>query len=435
MKLTKMSLVAAVLIGSSAFAIDNVKVSGDADVFYATSNAKVGYAGISGNDGLFSKDSSAADAGLNFNITADLAKNDLVTVSAGAGYTVLTTLGLENNLVSNVWGSAHTAEASKGANFANGAGPFPAGTGAKVKPASWLNEAWVAATAGKTTVKLGRMELDTPLVFTEKWSIEKNTFEAAVVVNQDLPDTTLVAAYVGAGNGNETFGQDKRSNVEKLGLANGAVVNGNGDFSTFGTNGAYAVGVINNSYKPLTAQAWYFQLQSLATAYWLQGDVKVDNILAGLQYTSGKVGDGDSSGTYALMVGYEMKDLATIKAAFSQTSDKGVLHGANSATGTGASKLYTEAWWNYGYVAQADTTAYNVTIESPEKASGIADLGFYWTYANQDQDTGPRDLNEITLTASKSFGPLDATVAYIYTDLGKVMDSYSTLQAYLTLNF
>ena len=38
MKFTKMSLVAALLIGSSAFAIDNVKVSGDAKVYYSTND-------------------------------------------------------------------------------------------------------------------------------------------------------------------------------------------------------------------------------------------------------------------------------------------------------------------------------------------------------------------------------------------------------------
>jgi hypothetical protein len=51
MKLTKMSLVAALLVGSSAFAddkvntiMDSVKVSGDVNLFYSTSDAKNGMA-------------------------------------------------------------------------------------------------------------------------------------------------------------------------------------------------------------------------------------------------------------------------------------------------------------------------------------------------------------------------------------------------------
>ena len=479
MRLTKMSLVAALLVGSSAFAIDNVKVNGNVKVNYSTDD----YSGRaidhnyqsaqnvvnSKNDGsLFSKDSSAADIALNLGVTADLAKNDTVKVSVGASYTILTTLGLENNFVSNVWGGAHTAEASKGANFAGGIiDKNDATVGAKVKNANWLKEGWIAisATKGtKTTLKLGRMELDTPLAFTEKWSVEENTFDAAVVLNQDIPDTTIVAAWVGAGNGNETLGQDKTKGgaknltvydkgnaVNGVNLAAAPVVNANGDFTTFGTNGAYAFGIVNNSWKPLTAQAWYYDLPSLATAYWLEADLNMEGILAGAQYTSIDVNDGvanavgvskDASGTYALMLGYSMKDTFTAKVAYSKTSDKGYLHGRNVATSTGQSKLYTEAWWNYGYVTLTDTTAYSVSIETPEKLTFV-DLGLYYTQTDQSKNKGDADLQEITLTASKSFGPLDATLAYIYTkanDINKKPgktkgDAFNTIQAYLTLNF
>ncbi len=450
MKLTKMSLVAALLVGTSAFAeIENIKVKGDANLFYSTTDATSGYiadknalTGSTDTGSLFDKDSSAADASINLNVTADLAKNDLVKVSAGAGYTIITTLGLENNFVSNVWAGSHTATVGTGSNYAN----LPTVGGAKVENANWMTEAWVALSlqkGSKSTLKLGRMELDTPLAFTEKWSIEKNTFEAAVLLNQDIPDTTLVAAWVGNGNGTETFGQNAQSNVQGLGLAMAPIVNGEGQFTTYGTNGAYAFGIVNNSFKPLTVQAWYYDLPSLATAYWLQADLKckkIPGLLAGAQYTSGKltnVSGADSSGTYALMLGYEVKDTVTVKAAYSQTSDKGALHGRNTATGTKYSKLYTEAWWNYGYITQTDTSAYNIAVESP--VNGMFDLGIYYTSADAPATgvNAGNDMDEITVTASKSFGPLDATLAYVNAkaDDQNNGDAYNIVQAYLTLNF
>jgi hypothetical protein len=438
MKIVKMSLVAALLVGSSAFAIENIKVSGDAQLMYDTTDAKgttsqalVGNTTKSGD--LFDKDSSAADAGLHLNLTADLVKNDYVSISAGAGYTVLSTLGLENNLVSNVFGSSHTAVASADADYAGGA---------KVENANWFNEAWIAATAGKTTVKIGRMELDTPLAFTEKWSIERNTFEAAVVINQDIKDTTLVGAYVGNGNGSETFGEDLNSNVAGLGLAVGGVVNGNGDFATYGTNGAYAVGAINNSFKPLTVQAWYYDVTRVAQAYWLQADLDVDGILAGAQYSYVDVSDfvnyttsatnaSVDSDVYAFMLGYTMKDVVTAKIAYSQVG-KDFAAGFNTATSTGTaqSKLYTEAWWSYGQVTQADTSAVNLTLTSP--VQGIVDLGLYVTLV--DHEPAKSDLTEVAVTAGKKFGPLDATLAYINTDVDGG-DTANRVQAYLTLNF
>jgi hypothetical protein len=427
-----MSLVAALLVGSSAFAIDNTKISGDARVYYSTQD--------NGTNDLLRSDSSAADTALNLNVTTDLVKNSLVSISAGAGYTAIQTLGLENNMVGNVWAGSHTATVPTGANYGKALG------GAKVDNASWMNEAWVAATAGKTTVKVGRMELDTPLAFTEKWTIEKNTFEAAVAINQDLPDTTVVLAYVGNGNGTESFGQNLQSNVYGLGLAMGGVVNGNGTFGTYGTDGAYAAGLINNSIKPLTFQAWYYDVNRIATAYWLQADVKVDAIMAGGQYTSLTADDNvvrgaDTNSAWSVMLGYEMKDLATIKAAYSATDKKGSLGhvGFNTATNaaTAQSKLYTETWWTYGKVDQKDTKTYTFSVESP--VNGMFDLGVYYTKADQANSAGNNDLTEYAVTASKTFGPLDATLAYINTDATTAVagddESTNTVQAYLTLNF
>jgi hypothetical protein len=432
MKFTKMSLVAALLIGSSAFALDNIKMSGNAQLFYSTTDGVSGYTadknaltGSTDTGSLFGKDSSAADAALNLNVSADLVKNDTVAISAGAGYTILSTLGLENNLVSNVWGSSHTATAGTGSSYGN----VPTVGGAKVENSNWMNEAWIAATAGKTTAKIGRMALDTPLVFSENWSIEQNTFEAAVVVNQDIPDTTLVGAYIGNGNGK---GAD--SNVKTLGLAMASVVNSNGKFTTFGTNGAYAVGVVNNSFKPVTVQAWYYSLTQLATAYWLQADLNMDGILAGGQYTSASLDHGtntDASSTYALMLGYQMKDVVTVKAAYSSADDKGVLGASNTATSSGQSKLYTEAWWNYGHVTKLNNNAFALSAEGT-----VASVDLFAQYINvNDKTVDNNDMNEFTVTAGKSFGPLDATLAYIYSDITNNVGSSNTVQAYLTLNF
>jgi hypothetical protein len=455
MKFTKMSLVAALLVGSSAFAVDNIKVSGDAQLVYSTSNdVTTGYSGVTAtNDAaLFDKDSSAADAALHLGITADLAKNDLVTVSTGAKMTVLTTLGLENNFVSNVWGSAHTATAGTNASYGNALG------GAKVENANWFNEAYVAVASGKSILKVGRQELDTPLAFTEKWTIEQNTFEAAVLINQDIPDTTVVAAFVGNGNGTETFGQQgatQHSNVAQLGLAAGGVVNGNGEFTTYGSDGAYALAVINNSFKPLTVQAWYYDVTNIAQAYWLQADLDatdlgVAGLFAGVQYsglsidsTQDKIlGNGaatavkaDSSAT-ALMLGYKMKDVVCVKGSYSMIGDEHSA-GQNTATdfvgGTAQSKLYTEAWWNYGFVTQADTTAMNLTITSP--VQGMFDLGVYYTSVDQSTAKGDNDLTEVTLTAGKTLGPVDATLAYIYADAKQAKDTVTIVQAYITVNF
>jgi hypothetical protein len=181
MKLTKMSLIAAMLIGSSAFAVENTKVSGDAKLFYGTEGSDT-----KDSPDQFNSEASYGDVGLHLDLKTDLSKG----VSAGVGMQVITTLGLENNLVDHAWSGAHGIKKSTGNSSTNAGLP-----NREVDSETWIDEAWIAGSAFGTTIKLGRQALDTPLAFTETWGVDKNTFEAAVLINQSLAGTTLVAAY------------------------------------------------------------------------------------------------------------------------------------------------------------------------------------------------------------------------------------------------
>ncbi|MFZ2891430.1 hypothetical protein, partial [Sulfuricurvum sp.] len=404
MKLVKMSLAAAVLLGASAFAVDNVKISGDAKVFYGTDN-KDQAVGIS--DSLFDQANSYADTALRIGVTADLAKG----VSMGATAYAVSTLGLENNLVANTWTGGHSATN-------------------RVEDNGWFGELWIAATVGKTTAKIGRMELDTPMAFSEKWSIVPNTFEAAVLINQDLPDTTLVGAWVGKSNGADAL------HTANADADRDYLLRDDAKFATFMQKGAYAAGLVNNSFKPATVQAWYYNIGMVADAYWLQADIDcqlVKGVKVGIQYadidvkTGGVLGAAaQDSSAQAFKLAYQGIEGLNVSAAYSQADDKGSVQIQNVATGadagssnaTGQSKLYTEAWWNYGYVGSKDAEAINLTAEYDLK--NVAKLGAYYTTVNNDLATGvagaTHQMDELTLTASKSFGPLDATLAYVSTD-------------------
>jgi len=430
MKLVKMSLLAATLVASSAFAIDNVKVSGDAKLYYSTNDgiSSVAAFGHDEDAALFRQENSAGQAGFSVGVTADLTEG----VSAGMTANALSTLGLQNNLVSNVW-EGTTANTTGGPLNVQG-----------LQDQFWVSEAWIAGTVGKTTAKIGRMPLDTPLVFSETWSIAQNTFEAAVLINQDISDTTLVGAYVGSSNGSEGDatgdGQENHSFTHVLA---GGQDTANSPFHSF-WQGAYAVGAVNNSWSPLTVQAWYFQAQHYLSAYWLQADLTMDYGLSlGAQYTGMSDTDqltGDSNSAFAVMAGYEMKDAFAASVAYSQTGDTetGLNVGGNLAA-SGQSKLYTEAWWNYGYITKHDTSAFNVTVTTPEALTWV-ELGLFVTKSTSNEymtDGSDLEMTEMTVTASKSFGPLDATLAIFSTEADDQNDgdAYTSLQAYLTYNF
>ncbi len=409
MKLVKMSLLAATLIASSAFAIDNVKVSGNASLFYATMDALDSGYNIDPDGAFFRQEDSAGQAALGLGMTADLTEG----MSAGVHLTALSSLGLANTLVSNVWEGTPEDE-------------------------FWFDEAWIAGTVGKTTGKIGRMQLDTPLVFSEMWSIAYNTFEAAVIINEDIPNTTLVAAYVGQSNGG---GGTKSGFAGIINDFDGGSANTN--FKSF-HQGAYAFGAVNNSWAPLTVQAWYYQAQHLLSTYWVEADYASDfglslgAIYTGLSETSAL--SNESNDAFALKAGYEMEKTFAASVAYSQTgSTATALNVGANLDGYGQSKLYTEAWWNYGYITMADTSAFNITASLPEELTWVA-LDFYYTQSTTTDGMAPGTdlvMKEGTLAVSKSFGPLDSSLAYTYTDADDQNngDAYGNIQVYLTYNF
>ncbi|MFC2073647.1 hypothetical protein ACFLR3_00200 [Campylobacterota bacterium] len=389
---------------------------------------------------MFDKEESFADAAIHLGITADLTEN----VSAGVSVIGVSTLGLENNLVSGTYSNAHTATTGTGATFLGSSFTQPLNLGGvSVDDELWVSEAWIAGTAFDTTLKAGRQAVDTPLAFTETWGIDKNTFEGAVLINQSIPDTTIVAAWLGKSNGSA---DDTAGVLNSIGGAAAGYVSEGGKFNTFAKDGAYAFGVINNSWKPLTAQAWAYDLQGLAKAYWVQADLDAEGVLAGFQYSRvDAVIDGYvDSNTYAVMAGYAMKDVVTVKAAFSKVESTDSLAlsigAANTATTSGQSKLYTEMWWNYGFVTLNNTEAMSLTAEMTVEGVDLL-AGLY--QSNYNDDILDAKMTELTVAASKSFGPLDATVAYSYGDLDVSMDNDTaglrnknhTLQVYLTYNF
>ncbi|MBN2815809.1 MAG: hypothetical protein JXQ67_03950 [Campylobacterales bacterium] len=412
MKLAKMSLAAALLLGMNAYAVENVEVSGDAKLFYGTQSGS--YDSSATSEALFNKSGAYADFSASLGVTADLMEN----VKAGAKMQLISTLGLENDIVSGTWSSGHKANSGV------------------LNTDEWVSEAWLEGKLGATTGKVGRMTLETPLVFTETWSSDYNTFEAAMLTNEDIPDTTLVAAYVATSNGYA---------ADPSGTLVGNVMSGGGTFYKVGEEGAYVLGAINNSVKPLTVQGWYYSMPKTADAYWLQADLEMDGIIAGAQYTSINVDDavatGDDDTAYAFKLGYAIPDMMTITAAYSAVADTGTYGGvynfatAGQSAGT-ASSLYTEYWWWFQTASATGATTMTLSAEGSVSDVDLF-LGYYTTDtkpAGSDTDT----TSEVAFTASKSFGPLDTSIALLYDMFDYAVgdsEDLMTVQLYFTYNF
>lgn len=405
MKLTKLSLVAVMAMGASAYAIENVKVNGEAKLWYQTTETEgTATAATTNGKDFFENDiNSMANIKLSVGATADLLSN----LSAGVKASALTTLGLENNLVGDV--STTKFDASGNSVGTN-----------KLNDQSWVEELYLAYTLGKTTAKVGRQRLDTPLAFSENWNITDNTFEAAVLLNNDLPDTTLVGAWVGKHNG---------VGLTKPTTGRGTTIAYGGEFSTFATEGAYAAAAINKSLPNTTLQAWYYNVGQVADAYWLQADTKVLGMVTlGAQYAGmnpdSALGGGTSDRStemYAIKAAVDVAGV-NVYGAYSSVND-GTLGFANVATGD-KTMMYTglaSVYFDGEIVSAPDTDAWKIG------ASTKMVPGFTFAASYGEAETGnnggtaaplaglslqDNDYAAWDIVANTKVGPVDLTAIY-----------------------
>jgi len=219
-----------------------------------------------------------------------------------------------------------------------------------------ITQAYVTYATGNTSVKYGRQELPkslSPFAYTEGWNVFKNTFDALLVVNSDIKDTTLVFASVSAHN------------------------NSVGDltaFSDFHTakGPAYMITAQNKSIKGVTLTGSYYTIPDAvwsggsyvtdAEAFWLDAGFKVGKATVGLQggYIGGlSLAGTDDTTAFGAKVSGKI-DKFSYSLAFS-SADDGTLNIANLAGAGVKSPLYTQGVLNQN-VIKRDSDSFKATI-------------------------------------------------------------------------
>ncbi len=409
MKFTKLSIAALMVAGfaSSAMAMDlssvTVKPYAQAKLYYEATDKN-------GND-LFSQAAASGQALLTVGATG---KFDSCW-GYGFEYMIADTLGLENNLVSGVRMGADE-------------------NGDALQTQDWASQAYVTyspcdTVLSNTTFKIGRQFLDTPLAFTEKWNMTRNSFDAIVALNQDIKNVTLVGAYVGRGNG------------AKIAVSNGD------RFASYGANagkakGAYTVGALTKFIDGLPINVWYYNLVSTADALWADADFtyKLADDMAfdiGAQYGSimpkGSLDALDDTSGFGVKIGTKI-GMFNVMAAYTSMDDKGAIALANTATmnmsdGTGTTggkktKLYTANIYTDGTaVAIPGSDAWKVKASA--KVAGIGKFIAQYNSCTNDDNNPMHNVDELDLIYATKLAGINTKFIYMMRDVteGAVTDA------------
>ena len=382
-KITKLSLaaIAAMTLTTGAMAEVTADFSGGVKLWYETADTDNG-----GNNGLFDQRASgftAGDAAISLE-----AKGKAGVLGYGVKYTAVDTLGLENNVVSARRVTGGTQQGALGTTH-------------------WAEKAFITYKMGNTMAKVGRQHLNTPLAYTEKWNVAANSFDAVVLMNSDIENVTLVAAYVGKGNGS------------RFGGGGTGTLNTDAQFQEFGSatglngQGAYAFGALAKPMKNLGANAWYYNVLDIADAAWLDANYKVGGV--GLQgiyaqmMPKGQTGTGDDTQAVAVKASTKVGAVSLL-GAYSNISSKGSIPVANVATGFKKTKLPTAGVYNDGLiVAQPGAKSFKVKAGMPV---GNFKLAAQYISATNDKTTA-KDVDEFDFIAATKIADVNVKAIFV----------------------
>lgn len=404
MKITNLSLaaIAAMAFTTGAVADVDLKTGGQAVVFYQTVEN-------GGNTDLFARGNSVANAGLQLNVDGDIGNG----FGLGLQGTALSTWGLENQVVSNVIQSG----LGNNGDTANASDYFA------------MTQAYLTKQIGNTTLKAGRQTLPqslSPLAFSENWNAFENTFDAIVAINSDLPDTTLVGAYVSRSN--------THANLSAFGdMASGAA----GAVAPIG-EGAYMLTVANKSIAQAPITVSYYELESIGqnlglgeTGNAIWGDVQVD---AGMPVKLGLQG-GQINPKNGLdetkVIGAQLTGAfggVDAKLAYSKVGAGAV---AVQNVGTGVkTPLYTQMVLNQNFIASdADTI---VVSGSMAVGNGTATLAYDST---KDNSAASDDYQELDLLYTFDALGMKMLAAYVYAEQDSWADPANAIRLWARYNF
>ena len=244
---------------------------------------------------------------------------------------------------------------------------------------SVLSESYVEYTYDNTIIKGGRQFVSTPMIAGSGSRLIKESFEAYLIKNTDLHDTTIVAGLI--------------TKYQKRTDGDGNV----GKFNKIGNDGIQTVYVKNTSISNLDVKFQYADFVDDQVNLYFDTKYDFGPAYVSAQYLDTNYDDGaiESGSLFGLKVGTKISSV-DLFAAFTSSDDKGdIFHGI----GGGSFSQYTSTTKSSGEDAlKADTDAWQIGAGYTYKK-----LKMKARYSSFDRAEDNKDLEEITLNFEYKF--------------------------------
>jgi hypothetical protein len=372
--------------------IKNGKTNGELKIWYQTNDNDTG------NNSLFGKENSIFDAGLSLGYTT----GSYHGFSARINFFAVDDLSAYDNFADN---SIHGVDHGK--------------------TASWLGEAFISYKKNNTLINIGRQNLKSPLVNSDDWAVFPNNFEAILLQNSDLPDTTVAVSYV-------TEERKLKSDT----------------FEDISEDGGLMLGVTNKSIPNSILSGYYYHIgdRSDIDALYLEATTKFRSVNLAGQYMFFNPDGINTEKTNAF--GFKISSklgIFHLSAAYSTVSE-GTLNAARLSDSGIKTPLYTTTSSGDGDIAGAtDTDSYKFSLDlTPVDDLNItANFGYYDHGSNSSASPNNESTSTELLVQYTGFKNIRLFGAYFNSDhngIGSckgatINDSLNTFRMWVSYKF
>ncbi len=281
-----------------------------------------------------------------------------------------------------------------------------------------------------THFKVGRMYMDTPLVASGQNRAILESFESAMIVNKDIPNTILTAAYISKVQNRTDWNGDIGSfdsvNVNRVGGPNG-------DFQKM-ENGAYTIAVKTQPISGLNVQLAYLDEIDLINNGYALANYKINDMFdVGGQYYYSKEENKESANAISGKVGLKLGK-AYLFTSVSKVSDGATTldHGLGNGTDRLMAGTITYSYLSY----YPNTTTYSLA----GRYNFDKNASIFGKLTKSDNDKTGKDKLELDVQAIEAkylftSGFLkDIELRAVYEHVGGDLDLHD-LRTYITYRF
>jgi len=292
-----------------------------------------------------------------------------------------------------------------------------------VKSYSVLGEAYIKAHRNNTTLVAGRQQIDTPFADSDDIRMVPNLFEAYVLTNNDVKDTTFIVAHIKKWAGVDAPTQSRFEDLYAAG------------------DGTTMLAAVYNGIENSEISAWYYNIDELTDVFYVEGITEFslnENLMLALSAQYANFSEDGTTGVdgnaYGLSVDLGIKSVGVnLVAAYNGTSNdagKSVINGFGGGP-------YMTSMDEMTIDGLNDAKAYMVGISKE-----YGNFTFFYGYGNFQEGSTMAEVDESDLVAEYSYSD-NLNFILMYTDL-KSKDatgadddaaSFDRVQFYTNYNF